>query len=147
MEMNALFVRDSKRSEVTWIGGLGLVFNRLRYHGKLATLQLMAAGSVIIINRKAILSAKQVGSIHIKDGRFDVTEVESVEKRGYPLVKIDLEDCGISFSIMFSGEHLDLFWHSTKLQRNNSQGLIGKQTPVSASSELIDAIAQDAMTC
>lgn len=126
MQMNAMFVPDSRRKAVTWISSLGFVFVRPNYHGNKTTLKLVAPGSVISINTRANFSAKNIGSIDIKNGMFNVTEAVPFEGFRYPFVRVNLEDAGISFSVMFKGEHLDLLWHSTVVQKEDSHGLIGK---------------------
>lgn len=129
MQINALFVPDSKRKEVTWIGSLGFIFGNLNHPDPLTdktTLKLVAIGSIISLNTKANFSAKNIASINVASGKFAVTEATPTEGFRYPLVHIVLEDAGMSFSVMFKREHLDLFWHSTELQSEDSHGLIGK---------------------
>ena len=134
MQINALFVPDSHRKEVTWIGSLGFVFcgPDENLHSKTSspkantTIKLSAKGSRISINSKANFSAKNIASISVKNGKCKITEAEPVEGFRYPYVYIRLEDAGISFSVMFKREHLDLFWHSTQVQRQASHGLIGQ---------------------
>ena len=45
--------------------------------------------------------------------------------RGFA-VYVDLQDVGLSFTIKFMNEHLDLFWHSTGQVITDSHGIIGE---------------------
>lgn len=127
MQMNAKFVPDSKRREVTWIGSLGLAFHEQGPSNLKNTtfIRLESNGSIISINSRANLSARNIDSISIKKGVIGISETTPFEGFRYPSVHIILEDFGLSFSVSFKREHLDLFWHNTELQREDSQGLIG----------------------
>ena len=125
--MNAEFVPDSRKNDVTWIGSLGLIFHKQSSLGikKSTFIRLDSNGSTISINSRANLSARNVDSISIKRGAIRISETTPFEGFRYPSAKIILEDFGLSFSVMFQKEHLDLFWHNTELQREDSHGLIG----------------------
>lgn len=120
--MNALFVPDSKRKGVTWIGSLGLVF---RHHNIKTAIKLESFGSAISIDGRANISAKLISSIVVKKGMFHLSETTPFDGFRHPFVQFNLEDVGLSFSVMFKKEHLDLFWHSTQHQSEDSHGLIG----------------------
>lgn len=129
MQMNAKFVPDSKRHDVTWIGSLGMAFHHKkgsRDPKNDTFIRLESQGSIIAINSQANLSARNIDTIRIKKGVIKISETTPFDGFRYPSVHFVLEDLGLGFSVMFKKEHLDLFWHSTDLQREVSQGLIGK---------------------
>ena len=125
LTMNAKFVPDSRREEVTWIGSLGLVIHTSNYRGDNGTsIRLESLTPSISINNKVKLHPARIDQIAVIDGKLRVSEVAHFSKGfKYPSVRFNVT--GISFSVMFKREHLDLFWHSTKQQTENSHGLIG----------------------
>lgn len=125
LTMNAKFVPDSRREEVTWIGSLGLVIHGSNYRGDNGTsIRLESRTPLISINDKVKLHPAKIDQIAVIDGKMKVKEVAGFLKGfRYPSVRFNMT--GISFSVMFKREHLDLFWHSTKHQTANSHGIIG----------------------
>lgn len=126
--MNAHFLPDSRREEVTWIGALGIVIKNSTFRDSPQTKLVFAAKTATVsLNNKAILKAKNIDKIIFKHGRVSISEHHLVVVGiKYPSVFINLEDVGLSFTVMFVNEHLDLFWHSTGQQQKDSHGLIGK---------------------
>lgn len=126
MQINGRFVPDATRKEATWIGSLAIVF--LARDSRKTFLQFKTIGSTISINERANLSAKNIDSIAVKGGTFKLFEATPTDEFRYPQVRVELADVGVSFSVVFKREHLDLLWHHTKHRDQPTQhthGLIG----------------------
>ena len=122
--MNAKFVPDSRREEVTWIGSLGLVIHGSTFgEDNKTSIQLTSRPPLISINNNVKLHPRDIELITVIDGKMRVTEAQFTMGFKYPSVKFTV--AGISFSAVFKREHLDLFWHSTQQQTENSHGIIG----------------------
>ena len=128
MHMNAKFVADSKRPEVTWIGSLGIVVKNAHYLGSnVAKLRFDAKSKEIYIENKVTLNAKKVDSLTLCNGKLTVSEASPNKKTATCSVRVIFTDLGLNFTIKFVKEHLDMFWHSVGGQDKDSHGLIGKQ--------------------
>ena len=128
ISMNALFFPDSRREEVTWLGSVGIVVKNSGYRNSSTTaLRFESRKNNIYIGDKVILGAHNIDKLTFKDGKLLISEAPPVEGFKYPSVYIDLHDVGLSFTIKFMNEHLDLFWHSTCQKLEDSHGLIGEQ--------------------
>ena len=125
--MNAIFLPDSRREEVTWIGSLGIVVkNSTSKKSARTTLEFTAKPPTITVNNKATLKPRNIEKINFKNGKMTISEAPLTVGFKYPSVLINLQDAGLSFTVKFIGEHLDLFWHSTAQQHKDSHGLIGE---------------------
>ena len=123
--MNAMFVPDSRREEVTWIGSLGLTIRGASYLRRNGTaIRLESKPPRIVINDNVKLDPRDIDLIKVVNRKLRLTNSEFIEGFKYPSVNFDVG--GISFTVVFKREHLDLFWHSTHQQIENSHGLIGK---------------------
>ena len=125
IHMNALFVPDSQRDEVTWIGSLGIVVQNTHFQGSNTTrIRFESKLNEIYINDRVTLEAKNIEAITFRDGKLLVSEGAMAEGFRYPSVRVNLDDLGMTFTVNFTGEHLDMMWN--KLEENeNSHGLIG----------------------
>lgn len=122
--MNAKFIPDSHRNEVTWIGSLGFTIHGANYGGHNTTaIRFESTPPSISINSKVWLDPHDIKHIAVINGKLRIAEDEISTGFKYPSVKFNV--AGISFSTFFKREHLDLFWHSTQQQTENSHGLIG----------------------
>ena len=127
LHMNAMFVPDSRREEVTWLGSIGIVVHNNIYKTSNATyLRFDAKGKKIYIGDKVALEAKNIEKLSFNNGKLTISEAPPVEGFKYPSVEIDLQNVGLHFTIKFMNEHLDLFWHGTGHETKNSHGLIGE---------------------
>ena len=123
VHMNAIFVPDSRRKEVTWIGTLGiLVSNSSEKRLNKTSLMFDVKTQKIVINNKVKLTAKSIGKITLSNGKLSISEAHESQ---YPEVFVNLVDVNLRFSVVFKTEHLDMFWHSTGQQIEDSHGLIG----------------------
>ena len=127
MSMNARFVPDSRRSEVTWMGSIGIIVRDSMYKQANATaLRFEAKENKIHIGDKVTLLAKNIETITFKNGKLTISEAPPTDEFKYPSIYIDLQDVEISFTMKFKNEHLDLFWHSIGGNIADSHGIIGK---------------------
>ena len=110
--MNAMFVADSRREEVTWLGSMGIIVQNSQYKTSNATyLRFETKGKKIYVGDKVILEAKNIEKLNFN--KLTITEAAPFEGFQYPSVLVDLQDVGLNFTVKFTNEHLDLFWHST----------------------------------
>ncbi len=89
LQMNALFVPDKVREEVTWIGGLGLVVKHSAFKDSSVTkLRFDMERKMLYIGDKVKLSVKNVESISLSGGKLTVSEADDVEDEKVPEVKV-----------------------------------------------------------
>ena len=125
LEMNALFVPDSRRVNNTWIGSIGITV----YHNgkKMTTLQFIAADKMIVVESRIELDAYTVGKITFNQGRFTVVYT-SHRTSSFPRVTIEFQDSDLKFTVAFvRDEHINLEWHSVGVPYMDSRGVVGKQ--------------------
>lgn len=126
IHMNAKFVPDSQRSEVTWIGSLGMIV-RSKQANTTSKLRFEADSKTIHINDKASLNAQSVKKLTITRGKLTVAESNpSTAKSSYPKVEVNLQDVGIGFTIRFVRDHIDMVWNKVRKQPKDSHGIIGE---------------------
>ena len=127
LHMNAMFVPDSRREEVTWLGSMGIVIHSSSYKKSNSTaLRFEAKVNTIHIGDEIILKARNIEKLTFSGGKLTISEAPPLEGFKYPAVHVDLKDVGLSFTIKFMNEHLDLFWHSTGQAIGDSHGIIGE---------------------
>lgn len=125
--MNSKFVPDARRSEVTWLGSMGIIVRDSKYGGSNDTeLRFEALEKSIYIGDKIVLQAKNVERLTFSNGKLTISEAPPSVGFRYPSVLVDLQDVEISFTIKFTNQHLDMYWHSTGKKISDSHGLIGK---------------------
>ena len=126
--MNAKFVPDSKRSEITWIGSLGVVVKNAHYQGSNFTkIRFDAKGKEIYIENKIVLKANNIDGLTLRNGKLTIHEAPPKNNNRISSVRVIFTDVGLEFTVNFIHEHLDMFWHSVEGQDKNSHGLIGKR--------------------
>lgn len=125
VQVNAFFVPDDQRDEVTWIGALGIVAKSSRYkHMNSTKLHFEASERKIFIGDKVTLEAAGIGGISLANGRLTVQDRE--ERSENPEVSVSLEDVGMEFVVKYlKGNRLDMVWKKVSQQSRNSHGLIG----------------------
>ena len=125
--MNAMFVPDSRREEVTWFGSIGIIVLNSEYKTSNATyLRFETKDKNIYVGDKVTLLAKNIEKLSFSNGKMTISEAPPFESFRYPSVLVDLQDVGLNFTIKFMSEHLDLFWHSTGKKSEDSHGIVGK---------------------
>ena len=127
MTMNAHFVPDSRRSEVTWMGSMGIIVRDNMYKQANATaLRFEAKENKIYIGDEVELTAKSIDKIVFKNGKLTISEAPPSEGFKYPSIYVDLQDVEITFTMKFLSEHLDIIWHKTGEKVSDSHGIIGE---------------------
>ena len=128
LQMNAFFIEDARREEITWIGSLGVVVQHAAYKKSNTTkMRFDAKEQTIYINNGVSLLAKRVERLTLANGKLTITE--GLRRRGdrKPEVEVDLVDVGLHFTIRFvKKRHLDMVWNRVNLQPSDSHGIIGK---------------------
>lgn len=130
LQMNALFVPDAVRSEVTWLGSLGLVIKNDPFKKSNVTkLRFVAKENMIFVNNKIKLNAEVVEGLTFANGKLKITDaVREGSQKSRIEVRIDLIDHGLSFVVWFvKGNHLDMKWNNVLQQPETSHGIIGMQ--------------------
>ncbi len=128
LQMNARFIGDPIREEITWIGSLGLVVKQTPNpysKSNITKLRFEAGEKKVYIGDKASLVAQRVERLTFHNGKLTISENPSLKKRKRHNVLIDLKDIGLSFSVMFVKDHLDLSWKRVDKQSRTSHGMIG----------------------
>ena len=126
--INALFVPDSKREEVTWMGSIGVVFTKaLQYGGsKITHFKLDAVTQAIHVGDKTTLSAETIKEITSKNGSISIIELSNhATPPRRSAVVFHLAELGLHFTVKFYNDHLDMFWLNP-VTGSNSHGLIGE---------------------
>ena len=124
--MNAMFVPDSRREEVTWLGSMGIIVKGTGQKDNMTALRFQACENKIYVNDKVVLDARNIEMLTFSSGKLTISEAPPMEGFKQPRVHVDLVDVGLSFCVDFMKEHLDLLWHSTGQHLEESHGIIGK---------------------
>ena len=136
VHINALFIPDAKREEVTWIGSLGIVTHpRHSGRGNRTYISFSTDNSSITVThlfgkgedkqwRTVSLKSIRVSSISLFNGEMWVTRRTGSTKQ--PTVEVTLSDVKLNFTVKFVGSHLDMFWQEVGEQPELSHGLIGQ---------------------
>ena len=129
LQMNALFVPDKERSEVTWLGSIGLVIKKNNFkESNVTKMRFVADERMIYIGDKTKLHAEDVVKITFSKGKLTLAEAasESPRHNSRHEVRIDLTNLGLSFVVWFvKGNHLDMNWNNVLEQPEQSHGIIG----------------------
>ena len=124
--MNAEFVPDAKRTEVTWMRTIGVVLDKALHYKKsqVTGFTLDSKERTIHIGRKAFpaISIKEISS---ENGTISlVKRNRKIAPSLHPAVKFNLKDVGLHFTVKYESDHLDMYWHSP-IKGSNCHGLIG----------------------
>lgn len=102
LHINAMFVRDSEREEVTWMGSLGIVIKgtaNTYYQGQNKTsLKFDASTRQIQIGEKVTLDAMNIEKLEFHGGKLVISEATLQNKKQLS-VDIDLLDLGLHFTL------------------------------------------------
>ena len=132
VHINALFIPDAKREEVTWIGSLGIVThprhsgcgNQTRisfsiHNSSVTVTNLPGEGSKTVSWKSTEITALSISNCKINIAlRSDHVK--------HPIVEVALHDIKLNFAVKFQNSHLDIFWHAVGEQPELSHGLIGQ---------------------
>ena len=128
MHMNALFVQDSVRDEVTWISSLGIVVRNAPYkQSKVTKLRFVVEEKMIYIGEEVALQVQKIERLTFSNGKLMINESSRPKGAKSPEVHVDLQDARLSFKVRFTNsKHLDLTWERVEKQPADSHGLIGE---------------------
>lgn len=124
LTINARFDQDARRSEVTWIGSLGVVVKTRKVMTKI---RFESSTKSVYIDGKAAMSAKNVQSLIVNRGKLHISEVPlgTRDEGAVPDVKVEVVDIGISFGVRFMKSHIDMVWQELGGKLTDSHGMLG----------------------
>ena len=101
LTVNAFFIPDKFKDEITWIGSLAVIINKTK-------LRFEASSKIVHINEQNILSVRN-GGLHITllNGEIHNTVISSFSSS---YVLIDIKDMGLHFSVEYLNQHLDIIY-------------------------------------
>ncbi len=123
IHVNARFDQDARRSEVTWIGSLGVVVKTEKNKTKM---RFESSTKTIHIDNKVTLSAGKIDRLVVNKGKLSISEATNDAEGDGLGVRVEVLDAGISFSVKFMKNHIDMVWHKTGSKLTKSHGIIGK---------------------
>ena len=110
--MNALFVADSVREEVTWIGQLGMVIKNSHYKdSEMTAITFDANKKTIVVGSDVVLNAENIEQLTFKEGRLAISEAKHDCDSSCHVVLLDV---GLNFSVHFVKNNHTLTWCGTK---------------------------------
>ena len=125
LTINARFDQDARRSEVTWIGSLGMVFKKKQMTVKI---RFDSSTKSIYIDDRAAILAKSIDKLVVKRGKIQLSEkpLGLKDPHAAPEVQVEVVDMGISFGVRFMKSHIDMLWQKMKGEHfTNSHGMLG----------------------
>ena len=122
LNVNARFDQDAVRSEVTWIGSLGVVVKTKR---KTTKIRFDALTKMIHIDNKATVLAEKTSKLTVTGGKLSLTENTQAVEGKVPEVSVEVTDVGVSFTVRFMKTHLDMVWQKVGWKMEESHGIIG----------------------
>ena len=125
LQMNALFVPDALRSEVTWFGSIGVVIKNVFKKSNSTELRFVANEKMVYIGDGIKLNAKNVEKLTFSRGKLTISEAKREKQRSRPEIQVHLEDHGLDFIVHFTKDHLDMVWNNIAKQPEDSHGIIG----------------------
>ena len=127
LQMNALFIPDALREEVTWFGSIGMVIRNNAFKNSNSTkLRFIADQEMVYIGDGVKLHARSVEKLTFSRGKLTISERKGgKQKSSRPEVQVKLEDLGIDFVVRFTKHHLDMVWNNIAKQPTDSHGIIG----------------------
>ncbi len=129
LQMNALFIADSRREEITWIGELGVVVKEgpKKKSGNSTLLRFCSKEKMVCVGDKIKLNASGVERLTFSKGKLSISERVEQGDLERPEVRVEFPDMGISFTVVFvRGKHLDMMWNKVEPSMEKSHGMIGK---------------------
>ena len=126
LQMNALFIPDALRPEVTWFGSIGMVISNNAFKNSNSTkLRFIADQKMVYIGDGVKLNAKSVEKLTFSRGKLVISEIKRGKVKSRPEVHVNLEDLGMDFIVRFTKNHLDMVWNNIAQQPKDSHGIIG----------------------
>lgn len=128
IQMNARFIADARREEVTWIGSLGIVVTSRKMNS--TKIRFEAQEKMIYVDDKMALQVKKIDKLIITKGKLTISEALREKKAKHLQVDVHLPDIGLSFTVAFRNTHIDMTWTKVGKQPANSHGIIGEASVV-----------------
>ena len=126
--MNALFIPDAERPEVTWLGSLGMVIKNNHFKQSNTTkLRFVASEKMVYVGDKVKLNVRSVERLKFSRGKLTINEVKKGTEVSRPEIHVNLEDLGLDFIIRYTKGHLDIVWNNIAQQPKDTHGIIGMQ--------------------
>ena len=129
LTINALFVQDSIREEVTWMGTISVILNHDSYKGAArTTLRFDANSHLVYINEREKFDARQISAITLANGLLEANTQYYQNSSVYPTVTIDVKKLGLHFSVQYVNSHLNLIYQNipTTIEKCDYSGLLGQ---------------------
>ena len=138
MTINAQFVKDKVRDEVTWISRIGVAVKGRKQHshkgalGGTSTLRFEALSKLVYVNERNKFKARDIEKITLTRNKLTVIN-RPRHSPAMPFnkssisVTVDLPDIPLSFSVDFIGDHLDIIYYRIPITVPSVN--IGKITP------------------
>lgn len=124
IQMNARFIADARREEVTWIGSLGIVVKSKKMNS--TKIRFEAQEKIIYVGDKIALQVKKIDKLTFSKGKLTISEALREKKAKHLQVDVHLPDIGLSFTVAYTNTHIDMTWKKVGKQPVNSHGIIGK---------------------
>ncbi len=125
--MNARFIADSIREEITWIGELGVVVKQApKKKSNTTQLRFCAKEKTVCVGDKMKLKAAGIEKMSFSNGQLAISERMGESDLERPEVIVEFPDAGISFTVVFvRGKHLDMVWNKVEPNMGKPHGMIG----------------------
>ena len=129
LTINALFVKDTVRDEVTWLGSLAVIINNLSYQTfNQSVLVFDISDRSVSINGENKLKAGDIEAIRIQKNKLNIVSKSS--QSSHSSVLVVMKDIGLVFSVEYMDSHLDLLFRNVpstnKADTCHSHGLLGQ---------------------
>ena len=125
--VNALFVPDSLRNEVTWIGSLAVIVrNGFSKISNKTTLRFEAANRTIYINEENHVLVQNIRLIKFSNTHMEITGNYKSQDSN---IHIHIKNIGLKFSVNYVDQHLDILFHlipSSNKRSCDYHGILGQ---------------------
>ena len=128
LTINALFIKDAVRDEVTWLGSLAVIIKLPYQTLNQSVLLFDIADRSVCINGENKLKAGDIEAIRIEKNKLKIVSKNSQSLHSSVLVV--LKDIGLVFSVEYMDSHLDLLFRNVPSTKGSdtchSHGLLGQ---------------------
>ena len=112
---------------MTWIGSVGVSILGSAYRRDNTTkLQFDAAEQRISLGKNVVLVARNVEKLTFSNCKLSVSDALRPKSSKDISVAVELEDVGLSFTVLFKKNHLDIGWNKVSFQGRESHGILGE---------------------
>ena len=89
-------------------------------------LQFDAAEQRISVGRDVVLKARNVEKLIFSSGKLSASDVLQAKSSKDMSVAVELEDVGLSFTVFFKKNHLDIGWNRVSFQGRDSHSILSE---------------------